>query len=55
MSVEDRAKACKEIVELVNQMTDAQAEEAARNIVFAQTYYELGRQSAQKPKDKASA
>lgn len=55
MSAEDRAKACKEIVELVNQMTDAQAEEAARNIVFAQTYYELGRLSAKKDDNKASA
>jgi hypothetical protein len=55
MHGDERAKICKEIAELVNQMTDAQAEEVARNIVFAQTYYELGRLSAQKDDNKASA
>ena len=55
MCAEERAKICKEIAEMVNQMTDAQAEEVARNIVFAQTYYELGRLSAQQDDKKASA
>ena len=53
MTQEERTKAIQEIIGLVNRMTDAQAEEAARNVVFAQTYYVLGRLSAQH--DKASA
>lgn len=53
MTKEERAKAVQEIVRLVNEMSGSQAEEAARNIIFAQSYYELGRLSAQK--EKASA